>query len=148
MLPGMNLFKEFKEFALRGSVVDLAVGVIIGGVFGLLVTSLVKDVMMPPLGWLTGGLDFKDKVIVIQHKGATHPMSGKVLPEDVKISYGLFVNAGINFLIQAMAIFLVIKVINRARRKPEPAPEVPPAPTKDQELLMEIRDLLKSRSNA
>src|SRR5437016_4802071 len=141
MLPGMNLFKEFKEFALRGSVVDLAVGVIIGGVFGLLVTSLVKDVMMPPLGWLTGGLDF-------QHKGATHPMSGKVLPEDVKISYGLFVNAAINFLIQAIAIFLVIKVINRARRKPEPAPEVPPAPTKDQELLMEIRDLLKTnRSN-
>ena len=144
----MGLLKEFKEFALRGSVIDLAVGVIIGGVFGVLVTSMVKDVMMPPLGWLTGGVDFKDKVIMIQPKGATHPISGKVLPEDVKISYGNFINAVINFLIQAIAIFILIKAINSARRKPEPAPEVPPAPTKDQELLMEIRDILKSRATA
>jgi large conductance mechanosensitive channel len=144
----MNFLKEFKEFALRGSVIDLAVGVIIGAVFGTLVTSLVQDVMMPPIGWLTGGLDFKDKAIVIEHKDTVHPISGKKLTEDVKISYGKFLSACLNFFIQAMAIFLVIKVINRARRKPEPAPETPPAPTRDQELLMEIRDILKSRASA
>lgn len=138
---------EFKEFALKGSVLDLAVGVIIGAVFGALVTSLVQDVMMPPLGWLTGGLDFQSKEIVIQHKGSKHLISGQTLKDDVAIRYGKFINAVINFFIQALAIFLVVKVINRARRKPEPAPAVPPAPTREESLLMEIRDLLKVRPN-
>ena len=140
----MSLISEFKEFALKGSVIDLAVGLIIGTIFGALVTSLVQDVMTPPLGWVTGGVDFQDKVVVIQHKGAKHLISGKELKEDVTVRYGKFINAAINFLIQAFAIFLVIKVINRARRKPQPAPEVPPAPTREEALLMEIRDLLKT----
>jgi large conductance mechanosensitive channel len=142
----MSLISEFKEFALKGSVIDLAVGVIIGIAFGALVTSVVQDVMMPPLGWLTGGLDFSDKRLVIQHKGDTHPFSHKVLADDVAIRYGKFINACINFLIQAIAIFLFIKVINRARRKPAPTPETPPAPTREESLLMEIRDLLKQRA--
>ena len=141
----MGLFAEFKEFALKGSVIDLAVGIIIGAVFSALVTSLVQDLMMPPLGWVTGGLDFQDKKVVIQAKDSIHKISGKPLKDDVAIRYGKFLNSLINFLIQAIAIFLVIKVINRASRKPEPVPEVPPAPTRDQALLMEIRDLLKAQ---
>ncbi len=141
----MRLIAEFKEFALKGSVIDLAVGVIIGAVFGALVSSLVQDLLMPPLGWLTGGLDFQDKVVVIQSKGASHVISGRPLKDDVAIRYGKFLNTVINFLIQALAIFFVIKVINRARRKPQPAPEVPPAPAREEALLMEIRDLLKTQ---
>jgi large conductance mechanosensitive channel len=144
----MGLIGEFKEFALKGSVIDLAVGVIIGAVFGALVSSLVQDLMMPPLGWLTGGLDFQDKKIIIQAKDSTHLISGKPLKDDVAIRYGKFLNALINFAIQALAIFLVIKVINRARRKPQAAPEVPPAPTREEAVLMEIRDLLKTQRPA
>src|SRR5215213_1544193 len=99
----MGLIAEFKEFALKGSVIDLAVGLIIGAVFGTLVTSLVKDVMTPPLGWLTGGVDFQDKVLVIQHKDSVHKISGKPLKEDVVIRYGNFINNLINFIIQAFA---------------------------------------------
>src|SRR5262245_22647010 len=98
----MSLISEFKEFALKGSVVDLAVGVIIGAVFGAMVTSMVKDVMTPPLGWLMGGLDFQDKVIVIQKKDSPHKITGKPLKEDVVIRYGLFLNAVLNFLMQAV----------------------------------------------
>lgn len=143
----MGLISEFKEFALKGSVIDLAVGVIIGAVFGALVTSLVQDVMMPPLGWLTGGLDFADKRIVIQHKGEKHMFSGKELNDDVAIRYGKFLNSAINFLVQAIAIFLVIKVINRARRQPEAAPAAPPAPTREETLLTEIRDAIRQRGD-
>ena len=125
--------------------IDLAVGVVIGAAFGSVVKSIVDDVMMPPMGWLMGGLDFSDKVIVLQHAGSRHPLTGRILPKDVALSYGKFINVTIQFLIVAMAIFIVIKLINAARRKPEPVPEVPPAPTKDQQLLMEIRDILKSR---
>src|SRR5206468_7904299 len=84
----MGLVSEFKEFALKGNMIDLAVGVIIGAAFGGLVKSLVDDMMMPPLGWLMGGLDFKDKAIILAHKGATHPLTGKVMPADVIFSYG------------------------------------------------------------
>jgi len=139
----MSLISEFKEFALKGSVVDLAVGVIIGASFGLIVKSAVDDVLMPPLGWLMGGLDFADKVIVLQHAGTTHPITGKVLPKDVVLSYGKFINAAIQFLIQAIAIFALIKAINHAKRKPQPVPAQPTALTKDQELLSEIRDALR-----
>jgi large conductance mechanosensitive channel len=142
----MGLIAEFKEFALKGSVIDLAVGVIIGAVFGALVTSAVQDLLMPPLGWLTGGLDFQKKVLVIQHKGSPHAITGRPLNEDVAIRYGKFINAVINFLIQAMAIFLFIKLINRARRKPQAAPEVPPAPSREEVLLTEIRDAIRQRS--
>src|ERR1044072_2895632 len=109
------LIKEFKEFAMKGSVVDLAIGVIIGAAFGTIVTSLVQDVMMPPLGWLTGGLDFADKVSVIQKAGSNHLITGRPLEKDVLVRWGKFLNAIINFLIQAAAIFIVIKLINRAR---------------------------------
>ena len=141
----MGLVQEFKEFALKGNVVDLAVGVIIGLAFGAIVTSMVNDVFMPPLGWLTGGLDFKDKAIVIQHKGEAHKITGKPLAKDVIISYGNFINAVINFLIVAVSIFAVVKVMNKLKRQPPPAPDVPPPPTKEELLLTEIRDILKSR---
>ena len=142
----MALLKELREFAMKGNVVDLAVGVIIGVAFGLIVTSLVNDVLMPPLGWLTGGLDFKDKAIVIQHKGEAHKMTGKVLPADVVISYGKFINAVINFAIVAVAIFMVIKVINRFRRAEVAPPPAPPTPTREEQLLVEIRDLLARKA--
>jgi large conductance mechanosensitive channel len=141
----MGLVAEFKEFALKGNMIDLAVGVIIGAAFGGLVKSLVDDVLMPPLGWLMGGLDFSDKVIVLQHANTAHPITQKVLPKDVVLSYGKFINASIQFLIVAIAIFAIIKLINTARRKPPAPDDAPPAPTKDQELLMEIRDELRRR---
>src|SRR5947208_10117963 len=104
----MKLWDEFKEFAMKGSVIDLAVGVIIGTAFGLIVSSLVQDVLMPPLGWLTGGLDFKDKVVVIQHAGETHKITGKKIDKDVVIRYGEFLNAVIKFLIVSASIFAAI----------------------------------------
>ena len=122
----MGLISEFKEFALKGNMVDLAVGVVIGAAFGGVVKSIVDDVMMPPLGWLMGGLDFSDKHVVLQHAGTEHPITGKIIPKDVVLSYGKFINVTIQFLIVAIAIFIVVKLINTARRKPEPVPEVPP----------------------
>jgi large conductance mechanosensitive channel len=141
----MGLLGEFKEFAMKGNVVDLAVGVIIGAAFGAIVSSLVSDVLMPPLGWISGGLDFKDKVIVIQHAGEAHKITGKVLDKDVLISYGKFLNAVINFLIVAMSIFVAIKIINRLKRDAPPPDAVPSPPTKEEHLLAEIRDILRSR---
>jgi large conductance mechanosensitive channel len=135
----MGLIKEFKEFALRGNVVDLAVGVIIGAAFGSIVNSLVKDVLMPPIGLLTGGVDFKDKMVVL--KPAV--MDGdKVVVAANTLNYGLFLNAVINFLIVAFCIFVVVKLMNMAKRTTPP----PPAPpTKTEVLLTEIRDALKAR---
>jgi large conductance mechanosensitive channel len=141
----MKLWNEFKEFAMKGNVVDLAVGVIIGTAFGLIVTSLVESVLMPPLGWLTGGLDFKDKTITIQKAGEVHKITGKKLEKDVVISYGKFLNAVINFLIVAVSIFAAIKVINRLKREPPPPDMPPPPPTREEQLLTEIRDILKNR---
>src|SRR5947207_4251794 len=88
----MGLISEFKEFALKGNMIDLAVGVVIGAAFGSVVKSIVDDVMMPPMGWLMGGLDFSDKVIVLQHAGSRHPLTGRILPKDVALSYGKFIN--------------------------------------------------------
>jgi large conductance mechanosensitive channel len=141
----MGLVQEFKEFALKGNVVDLAVGVIIGAAFGAIVTSVVNDVLMPPLGWLTGGLDFADKQIVLQKAGEPHKVTGKILPKDVVISYGKFINAMISFLLMAVAIFVMIKLMNRMRRKEAAAPAPPPGPTPDQKLLTEIRDILRQQ---
>lgn len=131
----MSLVKEFKEFAMRGNVVDLAVAVVIGGAFGKIVASFVSDVLMPPLGLLLGGMNFEDLMITIK-EGV-----GDVAP--VTINYGMFIQNIVDFLIIAFAIFMIIKAINSAKKKEEPAPEAPEAPTKDQELLTEIRDLLK-----
>ncbi len=140
----MGMIREFREFAMRGNVLDLAVGIIIGAAFTTIVNSLVKDVLMPPLGVATGGVDFAEKKLILA--AATLDAAGKVVKPEVTLNYGSFVNAIIQFLIVAFAIFLVVKAINVARRAPEKAQDAPPAPTKDQELLAEIRDLLRAPS--
>ncbi len=138
----MSMLKEFKAFAMRGNVIDLAVGVVIGGAFGKIVTSLVNDVIMPPIGLLTGGVDFADMKWVLKAADNTDP-AHKVA--EVAVNYGMFINTLIQFLIIAFAIFLVVKAINRISRKEEAAPAPPPA---DVVLLTEIRDLLKNRPQA
>jgi len=130
----MSIIKEFKDFASRGNVVDLAVGVIIGAAFGKIVSSLVSDIIMPPLGMLLSGIDFKNLKYVLK------PAVGKV-PETA-INYGLFINNCIDFIIVAFCIFLVVKGINSLKKKEEEAPATAPAPTREEVLLTEIRDLL------
>jgi large conductance mechanosensitive channel len=139
----MSLAKEFKEFISRGNVVDLAVGVIIGGAFGGIVTSLVKDVIMPPIGYLMSGIDFSSLKIVFAN--AVTGADGNITKPEVTIGYGAFINTLINFLIVAAVIFLVIKGVNSLKRKEAEKPAEPPAPTTDQKLLMEIRDLLAKK---
>lgn len=129
----MGMLQEFKEFAVRGSVVDMAVGIVIGGAFGGIVTSLVKDVIMPPIGWLSSRADFSTWA----YKLPVEDTAG-----EVTIKYGLFLNAVINFVIVAFAIFLLVKAINTLRRNQEAAPA---APSAQEKLLVEIRDLLKTR---
>ncbi|MGY6630908.1 MAG: large-conductance mechanosensitive channel protein MscL [Wenzhouxiangella sp.] len=133
----MSIVKEFREFAVKGNMVDMAVGIIIGGAFGQIITSLVNDVIMPPLGLLIGGVDFADLAVTLKaaEDGA----------EAVLLRYGAFINTTINFLIIAFAIFMVIKAMNRMKRKEEAAPEAPKAPPAEQVLLTEIRDLLKKQ---
>lgn len=138
----MSLVKEFKEFALKGNVVDLAVGVIIGGAFGKIVSSLVSDVIMPPLGVLLGGVNFSD--IKIMLKDAAVDMSGKVIPA-VSINIGVFIQTVIDFAIIAGAIFIMIKMMNTLRRKKDEEPAAPPEKPEDVKLLEEIRDLLKNK---
>ena len=133
----MGMITEFKEFAMRGNVVDLAVGVVIGAAFGKIVTALVDKVIMPPIGLLIGGVDFSKLGIVL--KEATVNAAGEPVPA-VVLAYGEFINAVIQFIIVAFAIFLVVKAINRVHRKPE---EAPAAPSEDVLLLREIRDSLK-----
>ena len=133
----MSLWSEFKEFAVKGSVIDLAVGFVIGGAFGTVVSSLVANVIMPPLGLVIGRVDFSKMAVQI----GTDPKGGPVL-----LKYGMFVQACFSFLISAIAMFAIIKMINRLRRTPPPAPLVPPPPTKSEELLGEIRDLLAKRA--
>lgn len=133
------MLKEFKAFAMRGNVLDLAVGVVIGGAFGKIVSSLVSDVIMPPIGVIIGGVDFSTLAMTIQP--ASVDATGQVVSA-VTLNYGLFINALIDFVIVALAIFFLIKAVNRMSRKPEPAPEGPKMPT-EAELLTEIRDLLK-----
>jgi large conductance mechanosensitive channel len=132
----MAIVKEFKEFAMRGNVVDLAVGVVIGAAFGKIVTSLVNDVIMPPIGYITGGIDFKSIQIFIKHGDAA-----KKIP-DVTINIGNFINVVIEFLIVAFCIFMVVKGINSLKKPEEAAPAVEPVPTQEEVLLTEIRDLL------
>jgi large conductance mechanosensitive channel len=136
----MSVFKEFREFIARGNVVDLAVGVIIGGSFGAIVKSLVDQIIMPPIGLITGGVDFAKLEWVLR---ADDPAT--VALEKVSIGYGLFVNAIIQFLIVAAAVFLLVKAINAARREPPAEPATPPGPTPSEALLTEIRDLLKAQ---
>ncbi|MCA9512209.1 MAG: large-conductance mechanosensitive channel protein MscL [Myxococcota bacterium] len=133
----MSLISEFRDFAMRGNVVDMAVGVVMGGAFGKIVSSFTNDVLMPPIGMLTGGIDFSDKALVLKEAvGETAA---------VTLNYGTFVNTVIDFLIIAFAIFMVVKAMNSAKRKEEAAPPAPPAPSKEEVLLTEIRDALRSR---
>jgi len=132
----MGLLKEFKTFAMRGSVLDMAVGVIIGAAFGKIVTSIVSDVLMPPVGLLTGGMDFSHLSITLRAASAG--------TEAVTLRYGVFINSIIDFVIVAFCIFLLIKVVNAAKRHAEEAPP-PQAPSQEVVLLSEIRDLLKQR---
>lgn len=133
----MSIMKEFKAFAMRGNVVDMAVGIIIGGAFGKIVSSLVNDIIMPPIGVLIGGVSFTDLAITIKAATADSPA--------VTINYGNFVQVVFDFLIIAAAIFTLIKVMNSLKQKEEEAPAAPPAPSKEETLLAEIRDILKNK---
>ncbi|HEY8944529.1 MAG TPA: large-conductance mechanosensitive channel protein MscL [Polyangiaceae bacterium] len=133
----MSLIKEFREFAVKGNVVDMAVGVIIGAAFGKIVSSLVGDVIMPPLGLLIGGIDFSHFQMVLREGVDKTP--------PVTLKYGVFLQAIFDFLIIAMAVFGLIKVVNRLRRQQDAKPAPPPEPPKQELLLAEIRDLLKDR---
>jgi len=134
----MKFVQEFKQFAMKGNVVDMAVGIIIGAAFGKIITSLVNDVIMPPIGLLIGGVDFTDLKVTL--KGASVDDAGNAI-NAVTLNWGTFAQTALDFLIVAFAIFLLIKAINRMKKKEEPA--APPEPTKEEKLLTEIRDLLK-----
>jgi large conductance mechanosensitive channel len=134
------MLKEFRDFAMRGNVIDLAIGIIIGAAFTTVVNSLVKDIIMPPIGYMMNGIDFSNIFLVL--KGDQYP-SLKAAQDAgaVSINFGVFINACINFLIVAFAVFLLVKQVNRFRKE---APATPPAPTTSEKLLMEIRDALKT----
>ena len=138
------MLKEFKEFAMRGNVVDMAVGIIIGAAFGKIVSSLVADVIMPPIGLLMGNMDFSQ---LYWNLSGTEYASLAAAQEAgaATINYGMFINAVLDFLIVAFAIFMVIRGMNKLKRKEEANPEEPPKPTAEVELLTEIRDSLRTR---
>jgi large conductance mechanosensitive channel len=139
-----GFIQEFKEFALRGNVVDLAVGIIIGVAFGAVVNSLVEDVIMPPLGLIIGNVDFSDLFINLSGQDYASLAAAREAGAPV-IAYGAFINVVINFLVVALAVFLLVKGMNRLRRKQEQAPEEVPVPPRQEVLLEEIRDILKAR---
>jgi large conductance mechanosensitive channel len=138
------MFEEFKKFAMRGSVLDLAVGVIIGASFTGIVTSLVNDVIMPPVGLILGGVDFSNFFMVLKGDASVDTLAAAKAAKDVTLNYGLFVNAVINFVIVAFILFLMIRQMNKLVAPP-PAPETVPAPSEEILLLREIRDSLKAR---
>ena len=139
------MWREFRDFAMRGNVIDLAVGIIIGAAFTTIVNSLVNDILMPPLGLLLGGVDFSNFFATL--KGTSQPtLEAAKAAGTVTINYGLFINAIIRFVIVALAIFILVKQINRLQREEPPAePAAPPEPSRTEVLLTEIRDLLKAR---
>ena len=137
------MLKEFREFALRGNVVDLAVGVIIGVAFGAIVTSLVQDVFSPIIGLITGGTDFSN--LYWQMRGEPADTLADAQAAGATLAYGKFITALINFIIVAFILFLIVKAMNRMKRQQPAAPPAPPTPTKEEALLTEIRDLLKKR---
>lgn len=140
------MLKEFKEFAMRGNVVDMAVGIIIGAAFGKIVESLVKDLIMPPIGLLLGKVDFANLFVVLREGSAAGPYLSVDAAQKagaVTFNYGMFINTCISFFIIAFAVFMLIRTINRMKRAEETAPEAAPAPAEDVLLLREIRDALK-----
>ncbi len=137
-----KFLNEFKEFAMRGNVLDMAVGVIIGGAFGKIVSSIVDDIIMPPIGWLIGGVNFSDLKITLP----TVEVPGVEKLQAATINYGNFLQTCLDFLIVAFCIFILIKVVNKISKKKEPeAPKPAPEPSNEEKLLMEIRDLLKNK---
>jgi large conductance mechanosensitive channel len=139
-----RMFQEFKKFAMRGNVIDLAVGVIIGASFTGIVNSLVKDVIMPPIGMALGGVDFSNFFFVIKGDRAVDTLAAATAAKDVTINYGLFVNAVINFLIVAFVLFILLRQLNKLVA-PSPSTEAAPPPSEEILLLREIRDSLKAR---
>jgi large conductance mechanosensitive channel len=138
------MLKEFREFAMKGNVVDLAVGVIIGAAFGAIVASMVGDIIMPVIGAATGGLDFSNYFTGLS-KAVTATNLVDAKKQGAVLAWGSFLTVTLNFMIVAFVLFMVIRLINKLKRKDEAKPAEPPAPTKDQVLLTEIRDLLKSK---
>ena len=134
----MSILKEFKEFAVKGNAVDMAVGIVIGAAFGKIIASLVADVIMPPIGVLVGGVDFTKLAFILKEA------SGDV--HAVTLNYGNFIQSVVDFTIIAFAIFMMVKLINKLKKQEAAAPAVPPEPTKEELLLTEIRDLLKAKT--
>jgi large conductance mechanosensitive channel len=142
----MSFLKEFKAFAMRGNVVDMAVGIIIGGAFGKIVSSLVNDVIMPPIGKLMGNVNFSDLFINLDSsKGPFDSLAKAKEAGAAVIAYGQFINVIIDFIIVAFAIFMMIKLMNTLKKKEETAPAVPPPPSAQEKLLSEIRDILSTK---
>ncbi len=139
------MISEFKEFAVKGNVVDMAVGIIIGGAFGTIVKSLVNDVIMPPVGVLLGGVDFSNLFVVIKGDGSYSTIEQAAADGAVTINYGMFINNVISFIIVALAVFMLVKAINSLRREEEAEPEAAPEPAEDIVLLREIRDSLNKQ---
>lgn len=143
------MLKEFKEFAIKCNVLDMAVGIIIGAAFGTVVQSVVNDILMPPIGLLLGGMDFTDLFVTLQQGAVPGPYATLAAAQEagaVTINYGLFVNSVVSFLIVAWAVFMVVRSFNRMEKKEEAAPAAPPAPSAEETLLTEIRDLLKAQA--
>ena len=141
------MLNEFREFAVKGNVVDMAVGIIIGGAFGTIVSSLVNDILMPPIGLILGGIDFSNVMLVLKGEGPFPNVEAAADAGAVTMNVGLFINAIISFLIVAWALFLVVKVINRLKREEaEPREEAPAEPPRQEVLLEEIRDLMKKQA--
>ena len=141
------MLKEFKEFAIKGNMLDMAVGIIIGAAFGTIIQSLVRDVIMPPIGLLLGGVDFGDLFLTLSPGSVPGPYATLAAAQEagaVTINYGVFLNAVISFLIIAVSVFMVVRAFNKLRKEEEAAPPAPPAPSAEEVLLGEIRDLLRA----
>ncbi len=137
------MLKEFKEFAMKGNMLDMAIGIVIGAAFGAIISSLVDDVIMPPIGLLLGGVDFTQMFVLLKGEGDFATIAQAQEAGAVTWNIGLFINAIIKFLIIAVALFIVVKAVNALRKQEEEAPAEPPAPPEDVVLLTEIRDLLR-----
>lgn len=137
------MLKEFKEFAMRGNVMDMAIGIVLGGAFGKIVASFVKDILMPPVGMLLGGVDFTQLYLVLKGSGTYATLEAAKEAGAVTINYGAWIATVVDFIIIAFVIFMVIRQMNKMKKKEEEAPAAPPAPSKEETLLGEIRDLLK-----
>jgi large conductance mechanosensitive channel len=146
---GAFMFKEFREFAMRGNVVDMAVGIIIGAAFGTIIKSLVDDVIMPPIGLVIGNVDFSSLFVVLSEGTTPGPYASLEAARQasaVTINYGAFLNTVITFIIVAFAVFTLVRTMNKLKRTEEEAPPAPPQPSGEEKLLAEIRDLLKTRA--